>query len=126
MPAVVATTVFDAALNYIKTNSTKLVLCSAEPTTFTQANTTFKLAEVTLAGAGADLTIAAGDGPTGARKVTLAAKTVTGTATGLATHFALISGSELIHRNTMTNVGITNAVTQDVNAVRVLEILQPV
>jgi hypothetical protein len=124
MPGVFHANVFDQGLNYLEANATRLVLCSAEPTTFTEADTTFKLAEVTVSGA--DYTVAAGD-TAGGRKVTQAAKTVTGTATGTATHYAIlnVAGSLLLARNTMTNVAITNAEPQDVNAVRVLEILQP-
>jgi hypothetical protein len=124
MPAVFHANVFDNGLEYIKANATRLVLCSAEPTTFTEANVTYKLAEVTVTTT--DYTVAAGD-TAGGRKVTQGAQTVTGTDNGTATHYAIlnVAGSLLLARNTMTNVAITNAVTQDVNAVRVLEILQP-
>jgi hypothetical protein len=124
MPAVFHANVFDQGLNYLEANATRLVLCSAEPTTFTEADTTYKLAEVTVSAT--DFTVAAGD-TAGGRKVTMGAQTVTGTGNGTATHYALlnVAGSLLIMRNAMTNVAITSAVGQDVNAVRVLEILQP-
>ncbi|HBK92544.1 MAG TPA: hypothetical protein DDZ68_12830 [Parvularcula sp.] len=78
-------TVLDQALNYIKNNCTKVVLCSANPTTFTEANATFKLAEVTV-GSG-DFTLANGD--VSGRKITRAAKTgVTVSTAGTATHEA--------------------------------------
>ena len=115
--------VFDQGLDYLEANATKLVLCSQEPTTHTEAETTYKLAEVVTAAA--DFTVAAGD--VSGRKITMDAKTVTGTDNGTATHYALLNtaGSLLLARNTMTNVAITNGGTQDVNAVDVLEIRQP-
>jgi hypothetical protein len=122
MAAVVADAVFDAALDELAT-ATRLVLCSQVPTTYTEAYTTYKLAEVTIDSS--DFTKANGD--TSGRKTTLGAQTVTGSANGTATHFALVrvSDTTLLHNNTMTNVAITNAVAQDVNAVKVLEILDP-
>lgn len=124
MAATVGQTVFDAALDELATGN-NLVLCSEEPTTYTEANATHVLARATLTSG--DFTIAAGDGPAGARKVTLAAQTCVGENTGLATWFAIIrtADSTLLHRNTMQNVGITNGENQEVNAVRVLELLQP-
>ena len=126
--ATVGQTVFDAALAELATGN-NLVLCSQEPTSYTEANSTYVLARATLTpGDGnGDYTIAAGDGPAGARKLTLANQTVAGEDTGLATHFAIIrtGDSTLLHRNTMQNVGITNGEDQDVNSVRLLEILQP-
>lgn len=116
--------VFDQGLDYLESSATKLVLCSQVPTTHTEADTTYKLAEVVTAAA--DFTVAAGD-TAGGRKITMAAQTVTGTDNGTATHYALLNtaGSLLLAENTMTNVAITNGETQDVNEVRVLEILQP-
>jgi hypothetical protein len=116
--------VFDQGLNYLEANATRLVLCSQVPTTFTEANVDYKLAEVTVSST--DYTVAAGD-TAGGRKITQGALTVTGTDNGTATHYAIlnVAGSLLLAENTMTNVAITSAVTQDVNAVRVLEILQP-
>ena len=116
--------VFDQGLNYLEANATKLVLCSQVPTTHTEAETTYKLAEVVTSAT--DFTVAAGD-TVGGRKITMGAQTVTGTADGTATHYALLNtaGSLLLAENTMTNVAISTGVTQDVNAVRVLEILQP-
>lgn len=124
MPAVVNTDVYDAALDELAT-ANALVLCSAEPTSYAEANATYALARVALSGG--DFTVEAGDGPAGARKLTLAGKTVVGENDGLATHFALIRTGDttLLHRNAMTNVGITDTESQDLNALRVLELLQP-
>ena len=79
--------VLDAPGAYYQANCDKLVLCSREPTTFTEANTTYFLAGVALASG--DFTLA--DGATNGRKVTTAAKSgVSVTNTGKATHAALL------------------------------------
>ena len=116
--------VFDQGLNYLEANATRVVLCSQVPTNFTEANVTYKLAEVTVSAT--DYTVAVGD-TAGGRKITQDALTVTGTDNGTATHYAIlnVAGSILLAENTMTNVAITNGATQDVNSVRVLEIQQP-
>lgn len=49
MAKTVLDTVLDQALTYIKTNGTRLCVCSAQPTTYTEAITTFKLAIKTIA-----------------------------------------------------------------------------
>jgi hypothetical protein len=82
--------VLDAALNYIRDNADLMTLCSAEPTTLTEAVTTFKLADVAMAPA--DYTLANGD--TNGRKVTVAAKAgVTVDATGTGNHVALVDAT---------------------------------
>lgn len=65
--------VLDAPLNYIADNGTKLVVCSSEPTNYTQANDTYKIAEkiLTLGIAGPDYAIA--DGASG-RELTVTAQ----------------------------------------------------
>jgi hypothetical protein len=76
MPHFVNDAVFDAALNLIKNNCTKMVLTQGEPTSYANANTNQgtgsgqKLAEVTMAST--DFTLA--DGDTSGRKVACAAK----------------------------------------------------
>ncbi len=40
--------VIDAALDYVKPNCTRITLCSSEPKTFAEANSTFALADVTV------------------------------------------------------------------------------
>jgi hypothetical protein len=65
----VRTAVLDLALNQIKNNDNRQVICSAQPTTYAEL-TTFKLAEVAMAAG--DYTLANGD--TSGRKVTMGAK----------------------------------------------------
>ena len=79
--------VLDAALNDIKNNVTRMVACSAQPANFTEANSTYALADVTVASG--DFTIA--DGDSGGRKVTVAAKSGALIDTsGTANHVALL------------------------------------
>ena len=82
-------TVLDQLLNYIKTNATKQVACSAEPTTYAEANATYKLAEVTMASG--DFTL--GNGTSGGntpRKLAVASKSGTVATAGTVTHVALL------------------------------------
>lgn len=82
--------VLDAALDEIAT-STRLTVCSTEPTTYTEAITTNKLADVTVtAGDGnGDFTIA--DGDSSGRKITVAEQAdVLIDSSGTAGHIALV------------------------------------
>lgn len=101
--------VLDGALNVVKNNVTRMVLCSAEPTTFTEANVTFMLANVTMATG--DFTLANGDGAgTQPRKVTVAAKSaVSVTNSGTATHVALldVTNSKVLEVTTCTSQAVT-------------------
>jgi uncharacterized lipoprotein YajG len=78
--------VLDTGLAILQNETTALVICSAEPTTFTEANATYKL------GAKASPTVSApGARGGGGRKVTVSAITDGAvSATGTASHFALI------------------------------------
>ncbi len=60
----------DRLLDAIRTECNKMVLCSQVPTTFTEANTTYALADVAMSPT--DFTIANGD--VSGRKITVAAK----------------------------------------------------
>jgi hypothetical protein len=83
---VLAQVVYDAALNNIVSNANKVVICSQEPATYTEANSTYKLGEKTSVTVGSP---SAGS-PDG-RQVTVPAVTGgTVTASGTATHHALI------------------------------------
>lgn len=76
----------DAALDYW-TDADKLVVCSAEPTTFAEANATYALADVAVDSG--DFSKANGD--TSGRKVTVAAQTgLLIDVSGTPTHYALI------------------------------------
>lgn len=101
---------FDAALAWLD-DSTKQIACSAQPTTYTEANSTFALADVVMT-AGSDYTIA--DGDTSGRKVTVAAKSaVPVDTTGTATHIALVTtgDSTLRYVTTCTSQALTSGNT---------------
>jgi uncharacterized membrane protein len=106
------TVVLDAALDKIAT-ATIMTLCSAQPTTRTEAVTTFALASVTMASG--DFTKAAGD--TSGRKVTMAAKSgISVTASGTATHVALCDGTQVLHVTTVTSQAVTSGNTANIAA----------
>lgn len=90
-------------------------ICSAQPTTFAEATTTYQLATFTVTGA--NFTLANGD--VSGRKNTLAALTgATIDNTGTATHAAitLASGSKLKRVHTTTSQLLTSGGTVDTSA----------
>ena len=103
----------------IENSVNEMHACSAEPTTYTEAKTTFSLGSVAMAAV--DFTQA--DGSPDGRKITVAAKTVTGSANGNANHLALIETgtTTLWYATTTTLVGITNGVGQDFSAWDILQ-----
>lgn len=115
--------VLDGALNIIKNNCTRMVACSAQPTTYTEANATYALADVTMSST--DFTNANGD--SSGRKTTVGAKTgVTVDASGTATHIALldVANSKLLYVTTCTSQGVSVGGTVDFGSWKV-EIADP-
>lgn len=107
--------VLDGALNIVKNNCTRMTACSAQPTTYTEANATYALADVTMAAG--DFTLANGD--TSGRKLTVAQKTgVTVDASGTANHVALldVTNSKLLYVTTCSNQALTAGNTMTFNA----------
>ena len=103
----------DASLDYAA-GSTKLVVCSAQPTTYAEANATYALADVVIDSG--DFTKA---DDTSGRKVTIGAQSaVPIDTTGTATHVALIetSGSTLRYVTTCTSQALVSGGTVDVPA----------
>ena len=105
--------VMDAALAKIATGVI-LTICSAQPTTYTEAITTYKLADIAVTpGSGnGDFTIANGD--TSGRKVTIAQQdNIPVDTSGTATHVAICDGSTLLLATTCTSQALTagNTVT---------------
>ena len=108
----------DAMLAYID-DATLLTVCSAQPTTYAEASSTYKLADVVLtAGDGnGDFTIANGD--SSGRKLTVAQQAnIDIDSSGTATHVALcISGSStLLYVTTCTSQSLTAGGTVTVPA----------
>lgn len=105
MPKSVIDASMDAGLGYISGNANQIHVCSAQPTTRTEAVTTFNLASGAVAGG--DFTLANGD--VSGRKQTTAAKSgLSITASGTATHIAITSATELL---LVTEVSPTQALT---------------
>jgi hypothetical protein len=87
--ASIADRVFDNGLTVLDTEANKILITSAEATTYTQANATYALGNSTTLSIGAP---AARSG--GGRQVTIAAITDGAvTATGTATHYAIVDTS---------------------------------
>ena len=88
-----------------------MTACNAEPTTRTEAITTFKLADIAVT-PDTDFTKANGD--TSGRKVTVAAKSgVAIDTTGTATHVALCDDTRLLYVTTCTSQALTSGGTVD-------------
>ena len=99
-----------------------MTVCSAEPTTRTEAVTTFKLADVTMT-PNTDYTKA--DGDTSGRKVTVAAKSgVNVDSSGTATHVALVDATRLLYVTTCTSQALTSGNTVNFPAWKI-EIADP-
>ena len=113
----------DLALDYVGANADKMIVCSAQPTTYTEANATFALADVAVAGG--DFTKANGD--TSGRKVTVGAKAgVVVDANGTATHIAFVKTGDTTLRGvtTCTSQAINTGGTVDIPSFKVWEIQQ--
>jgi len=105
--------ILDKTLDEIAT-ATRMILCNAQPTTYTEANATFALSDVTLSGG--DFTKANGD--TSGRKVTISAKTgVLIDTSGTGNHIALVrvSDTTLIYVTTCTSQAVTANGSNTVN-----------
>jgi len=82
--------ILDAALNYVADNGDRIFICSAEPTDYTEASSTYALAVniMTEGDGNGDYTIA--DGDASGRKLTVSEQaTITVDTTGTATHIAI-------------------------------------
>lgn len=100
--------VLDGAFAIISGNATTMIACSAEPTTRTEAITTYALADVAVSGGD----FSAADGDSSGRKVTVASKSgVTVDTTGTATHVALVDGTRLLYVTTCTSQALTSGNT---------------
>lgn len=114
----------DAALNDIKNNANKMVVLSAQATTYTEANATFMLANVVVASG--DFTLAAGD--VSGRKVTIGAKSgIAVSNSGTATHIGQIdtANTRVKAQTTCTSQAINTGGTVDVPSYKVLEVQNP-
>lgn len=84
--------VLDQGLDWLDTNGTRLDICSQEPTTYTEATSTYTLGNKTSINPAAP-----SDRSPNGREVVIAAITDgTVTGTGTATHWALSNGSDTL------------------------------
>lgn len=106
--------VLDGSHDIVKNNCTRMTVCSAEPTSYAEANATYALADVTMTSG--DFTNANGD--TSGRKCTVSAKSgVLIDTSGTATHIALldVANSKLLRVTTCTSQALTANGTNTVN-----------
>lgn len=108
-------TVLDGLLNIIKNNATEIYVCSTQPTTRTEAATTYMLAAKTGLTSGSYTGPVNGD--TNGRKLTVNQNsTITITNSGSAQHVALCSGSALLYVTTCTTQSLTSGNTVTIPA----------
>ncbi len=116
--------VLDNAFNYIKGSADTITytLCSTQPTTRTEAVTTYMLASTTL-NKTTELTLAAGD--VSGRKMTVSAKTgVSVTNTGSGQHVAVCDATNLLYVTTTTTQAVSSGGTADLGSWK-MEIQNP-
>jgi hypothetical protein len=95
--------VMDAALDVVATG-TILTVCSTQPTTRTEAVTTYKLADVVIDSGD----FAKANGDTSGRKLTIASQTSVAVDTsGTAAHIAVCDGTNLLYVTTCTSQVLT-------------------
>ena len=108
--------VLDGALNTVKNNATRITVCSTQPTTVTEAITTYKIAIKTISGT--DFTGPV-NGDTNGRKLTSNQHTaIPVDASSTALHVALvgISSSRLYYVTTCTSQFLTSGNTVTIPA----------
>lgn len=111
--------VLDTLLSAIADNTKRITVCSQQPTTYTEGNSTYALADVTTTEGtgGGDFSIANGD--TSGRKLTVAQQAdVPIDASGTATHVALldVDNSKLLAVATCTSQALTSGNTVTIPA----------
>jgi hypothetical protein len=108
--------IIDGMLNYFQLRITGISVCSTQPTTYTEATSTYKLADKN----GLTSTyLTLGNGDTSGRKVTMAANNgVAVDASGTAAHVAWwgSSGSTLLLVTTCTTQALTSGNTVNIPA----------
>ena len=103
----------DAAFDYVRGLVTSMTVCSTQPTDYTEAYTTYKLAVVTMAST--DITTTPGD--TSGRKMHIGCETgLTVDATGGANHIALVDSDNtaLLFVTTCTTQQLTTGNTVNI------------
>ena len=112
----VTNAVLDAALEYVADAGDRLFVCSSEPTNYTEASSTYMLAQHTMTEGIAGADYATADGDTSGRKLTVSQQAdISITNTGTALHVAIADsvGTVLLIVTTCTSQALTagNTVT---------------
>lgn len=106
--ATLANSVLDGGLSTLTTNGTRIDICSAEPTSYAEATSTYTLGtSSTTTGSPADRT-------GGGREVTVGAVTdASVTGTGIAAFYAITNGSDTLYAtgNLSTSQSVTSGNT---------------
>jgi len=92
MAANVATRVLDLGLNVLDTEADKIFICSAEPTTYSEATSTYALGNKSWSAGGAFGSPAAGS-PNGRKVASTAITDGSVTGTNTATHWAVVDSA---------------------------------
>jgi len=101
----------DAALAVVATG-TILTVCTAQPTTRTEAVTTYALADVVVTGGDGNGDFTIGNGDTSGRKVAVTQQAdIPIDTSGTATHVAICDGSTLLLVTTCTSQALTSGGT---------------
>lgn len=117
MAKLVPDAILDAMLDVIADAVDRIDICSTQPTTYTEATSTYSLGNVTVTAGdgGGDWTIANGD--TSGRKLTLAQQTgVSIGSSGTAAHIAGTNGTDTLYFvTTCTSQAVTSGNTATIN-----------
>jgi hypothetical protein len=108
----------DAMLDTIADNITKVVICSTQPTTYNEANVTYKLGEIAITPGDGNGDLLISNGDVSGRKLTVLQQTgVPISASGTAQHIALLDtvNSVLKTVTTCTSQSVTNGNTATIN-----------
>lgn len=98
--------ILDEALLYIKDNVTQMSVCNAQPTTYAQAVTNYKLA-IKSGLTGTDFTGPEDATPNGRKLTTNQQSNIAVDTGGDATHIALCSGANLLYVTTCSTLTLT-------------------
>lgn len=103
----------DGGLDWVVSNGTRLDMCNAQPTTYTEATSTYSIGNKT------GVTCVLGDGDTDGRKATIPSVSGSTTSTDTCTHWALTDGSSVLVAwgTIQTPVELTSGVNFSSNAI---------
>lgn len=108
----------DSMLAYIANNCTRVTICSTQPTTFLEGNTTYALADVTVTAGDGNGDFLISNGDTNGRKLTLLQQTgILVDSSGTALHIALldVANSRLLAVTTCSSQAVVAANSATIN-----------